>query len=574
VTVGGVRVPQNHRTDAPDQAVESLRDCRHHERMGSRGELRLELEDAIIADFPASSARQHSNLNNLPDGPAAATAREIIAVAIGAAILLLAEALRSNPRILFGRYFWLDELWTKFIESKSPLWNSLVALKYSGDPTPPTYHLIARSFWGLMGGSPEVAFRTLAFLGMWLALILTYALLRRSFAILPAIAAVLALWTSPVIVRYAFFARPYGLLLAATAGFCLVYCTDKKSLSAVAMTSLLAIAVCTLHYFGIFALASIVVGDALVRREAIRERIYRVLPVVAGPIALLFCLPLVREVNRGQTVFTPSPPLTFGAAAQSIVLLLGNSIVAAVVLLIAWGGSALMRRVRKRSSATAKPIPVGSMRPLAGLIALILVPFILAIFSALTHPVLSGRYMITGLLGMVPVLALLASRSARPMLFAATLVVCVVSVWQVGEFAAGQAKWQSDQQQMAEVGRNDNLPIVTFSFHEGYVLYAYAPALRPRLFVADLRNSEGAHLSKMMFHIQELMPKWLSIYPDLPKTATLEDLRAMGKFHLINSEAAVLIEQDAQPSREFSLDEIAEEVGMEEVGAVYRVRPK
>ena len=529
---------------------------------------------APMAKFLTSVAARSRNSRLPVWGLAQTTPREVVTVAIGGLLLMVAEALASKPLILFGRYFWLDELWTRFIESKPGVWNSLVALKFSGDPTPPAYHLIARGFWGLTGGSPEVAFRALAFFAMWLALVLTYALLRRSFPILPALATVLALWSSPLIVQYAFFARPYALLLAATAGFSLIYTVDQRNWWTIALTALMAILVCTLHYFGIFALASIVLGDTLARRETIRDRIFRILPTGAGPAALILCLPLVREFNRGQTLFTFSPPLTFGVAAQSIGVLLGNSIVAAVVLLIAWGLCALMRRFLKRWWEIGEAIPIGSMPPLAGVMALMLVPFVLAVFSALTHPVLFPRYMITGMLGVVPILALIASRSSRAIVLAATLMMVLLSAREVRQFGVNQAKWQAAEKQMMEIGRNDNFPIVTFSFHEAYVLYAYAPALRPRLLIADLRAEKRPRLSKMMLHIAELMPKWSSVYPDLPRTVTLDGLRRMGKFHLVFSEAPVLTEQDAYPSRKFSLEEIANRVAMEKVGELYQVQSK
>jgi hypothetical protein len=78
----------------------------------------------------------------------------------------------------------------------------------------------------------------------------------------------------------------------------------------------------------------------------------------------------------------------------------------------------------------------------------------------------------------------------------------------------------------------------------------------------------------MMLHIAELMPKWSSVYPDLPRTVTLEDLRHMGTFHLIFSEAPVIREQDEYPSRKYSLEEIANRVAMQKVGELYQVQSK
>jgi hypothetical protein len=133
-----------------------------------------------------------------------ATVREVLLVATTSLVLLVAGVLHSSPRILFGRYLWIDELQTKLIALEPSAWQSLVALARSGDLTPPEYHLLARLSWGLMGGSAEVAFRVLSFVSIWIASVLLYVLLRRSFAILPALVAVLTFWSSGEIIYYCF----------------------------------------------------------------------------------------------------------------------------------------------------------------------------------------------------------------------------------------------------------------------------------------------------------------------------------------------------------------------------------
>src|SRR5262249_40182205 len=144
---------------------------------------------AVIAWEPRSSSLSQIN------------ALELLMMATGSLLLLGTEVVISGPRIF--RYFWLHELWTNFIASKPTIRQSLVPLRHSGDPTPPTYHSLARGFWWLLGGSSEIAFRTLTFISTWLALLLVYALLCQTFALLPALVAVLALWSSGTIIQYA-----------------------------------------------------------------------------------------------------------------------------------------------------------------------------------------------------------------------------------------------------------------------------------------------------------------------------------------------------------------------------------
>ncbi len=500
------------------------------------------------------------------------SAREMLVVAVGGLSFLLAEAFSNNPRILFGRYFWLDELWTRLIASTPGVWRSLIALERSGDPTPPTYHLLVRGFWWLWGGTPETAFRVLSFIAMWVALVLTYTLLRRTFAIVPALIAVLGLWSFPPIVQYAFYARPYALLLAATVGFCLVYGAEEKRPVAPVVTAALAALICTLHYFGIFALASVVMGDAIARRGPLGGKIRRMLPAAAGPLALIPCVPFVRAWNASQTVFSYMPPLTLRFALSATFWSFFGAIAVAVILALAWGASALIRR-----GFAARPVEDaawkhGPWQPIAGLLGLLLVPFIIAIFSVLDHPAMATRYMSAGLLGVTPLLALLASRSSPRGLVAAATLIILLGVCCVHLFSGYETGWQASEEKMMTVGRDDDLPIVTFSNHEAYIIYTYAPNLRSRLFIADLRSTDLAKLSRTMVLDDENAVKWSADYPDLPKLVNPDQLRRMGKFHLLASEVSILTEQDSHPSRTYSLEAIARVLSFRKVGDLYELQ--
>jgi hypothetical protein len=137
-----------------------------------------------------------------------ATGGEILTVATAYLLLMVVEVVGSKPRILFDRYFFVDEMWAQFLASDPSIWHSLVTLEHSADQTPPLYHLLVRAFWRLWGGAPEMAFRVLSFITIWIALVLTYTVLRRLFAILPSLVAVLALWSYRPVVMYAFLPGP------------------------------------------------------------------------------------------------------------------------------------------------------------------------------------------------------------------------------------------------------------------------------------------------------------------------------------------------------------------------------
>ena len=199
----------------------------------------------------------------------------------------------------------------KLITAQSGVWHSITMIAHSGDETPPIYYLVARASWwmaALMGGNAESGFRSLAFLAVWVALLLTYAVLRRSFAELPALIAILTLWSCQLIVMCAFFARPYAILLASTAAFCLAYGIEEeiRAWSSLAI-ALCAMLVCGVHYFGIIALAAIVLGDATIRRESWRTWSTRLIPAAAGPILWILFLPIFRAQIAGYDVRTFLP---------------------------------------------------------------------------------------------------------------------------------------------------------------------------------------------------------------------------------------------------------------------------
>lgn len=467
---------------------------------------------------------------------------ELLTVAIAGLLLMVVEVLGSKPRILFERYLFVDEMWAKFLESDPSIWHSLVTLEHSADQTPPLYHLLARAFWRLWGGSPETAFRVLSFLTMWLALLLTYMVLRRSFAILPALVAVLALWSYPTIVMYAFFARPYALLVASTAGFCLIYGEGRTDGLWAALTAGVAALVCSSHYFGIVGLTSIVFVDIITRPATPGRMLQRLLPAAAGPMALLFLVPFIRGTTSGYHVSSFLPPPSYSFAFQEIiggpfVGFFGSAITLALVLMYAWGVSELTQRCSSERNPSGSRVRLA--QPTILLSALLLVPLIFAVFSfwAVTWNCLIDRYMITGLLGTTPVLAMIASRSSKRILVYIGVLFALVGALHMHGFSLQQENWQADEERIIRQvdALNDRLPIVTYSTHEAYLIYSYAPLTRPRLFIADFRSGHVRDLSRGMLVDVDIASRWSAADPALPKVVTLNDLRRMGDFHLVGA---------------------------------------
>jgi Dolichyl-phosphate-mannose-protein mannosyltransferase len=496
-------------------------------------------------------------------------------MALGSLVVFIGEVLTSNPRILFGRYLWIDELQTKLIASEPSVWQSLIALKHSPDPTPPVYHLLARASWGLLGGDAETAFRALSFVSMWVAVVLVYVLLRRTFDVVPALVAVLAFWSSIPIIDYTFYGRPYASLLAAIAGFCLTYGQNKRGPAATALTAALAALVCTLHYFGVFALGAVVLSDAVARREPLPAMTRRWLPAAAGPIALACCWPFIHALRTGETVFTYLPAETFGSAVRDVFLSWGGAFAATALLVFAWFLSAVAQLAIHLlgSHPEARRANIGSLQPVAGLLGLLLVPIFVAVFSALAYPAMATRYMIPGLLGVTAVLAVVASNTSPRILVGTAMSLMLIGTTNLRQYSHMRLRWQTSQDQMIKMGQNDQLAIVTFFYHQAYVLYDYAPALRSRVFIADFRGTHMARLSRTALLDYQVETKWLTVHPDLPKLVNLNQLRRMGRFHLVDSEAPILEEQEDRPEITLTLQEIAQIFSLQNAGDFYEVRP-
>src|SRR5713101_5892048 len=297
--------------------------------------------------------------------------------------------------------------------------------------------------------------------------------------------------------------------------------------------------------------------------------IRRWLPAGAGPIALAFCWPFVHEWHNGQTVFSYLPPQTLGFAVQAVFLSWGGAIEATAILVFALALSALAGLISHLlgwHGGEARAPNIGPLQPVAGLLGLILVPIFVAIFSALAVPTMTTRYMIPGLLGVTGLVAVIASYVSPRILVGTVMLLILLGAFNLQSFSASRSKWQTSEDRMMNIGQGDQLAVVTFNAHEAYLLYAYAYGLRSRVFIADLRTTHRAELSRSVLLGYDLEKKWSALFPDLPKLVDPDQLRSMGRFHLVNSEAPVLAEQENRPEIPLPLQRVAQLLSFQNVG--------
>ena len=152
------------------------------------------------------------------------------------------------------------------------------------------------------------------------------------------------------------------------------------------------------------------------------------------------------------------------------------------------------------------------------------------------------------------------------------MLLVLLGAFHLRRYSNLRLRWQTKEDEMMNIGQSDQLAIVTFNLHEAYLLYVYAPNLRSRVFIADLSTTHKAELSRSVLLDYDLEKKWSTIYPDLPKLVDLDQLRRMGKFHLVDSEAPILAEQEDRPEISLPLQKVAQILSLQNVGDLYEVR--
>lgn len=324
--------------------------------------------------------------------------------------LMLGGVAIQRGWMLFTWPFWLDEYHTLFLAEKGTVVRSLADLAAGVDVNPPTLFLIYRLIAHLRGPLTPITVRIASFLMVWAALVIAFLTLRRTVPRSAAFLGAFAVWCHVLTVEHAFEARYYSawLLFAALAAWSFGV-NHSQSISrrrdiAVAVSAVL---VCTIHYFGIFSLMLLASGWAcaiIARRQQLR----RMLPLVAGPVALALCTPLYIGQRSALTLKTWIPALD----AEQVREMLITFFVRAPFLLCLFvaGGAAAWHSIgRTQNSARTRSAAVEFFP----LLFLLLMPLVIIAFSLLVQPSMLTRYAITGLLGWGGIAALAAAALPR-----------------------------------------------------------------------------------------------------------------------------------------------------------------
>lgn len=465
---------------------------------------------------------------------------ELAAAALALAVTLVAQVWLTDSWILLTRPFWLDEIYTHALVTDPSLAHAGSALASGVETHPPALYLLLRGWtWllaaggalGLPAARAEVALRSFALLSALLALVGLYACLRRCFASWACLGAVLGIWCHPLVLHEAFNARFYCPWLAAIAwyGYFLVGCrASGPALRTRLAVALGAVLTCTLHYFGILSLALVTAGEVLARRRVGRRWTPGLGAAAAGPLALACCLPLLRCQRAAFSVATWMDPLDIEAIASLFVEYL-QALPVAWMLLFAWLSVATQR---------TPEAPPRQPDQLWGLTALLGLPLCLLAFS-IVLPAYQPRYSFPALAGLAAAAGWLSSRCRRP--WAIALAVLLVLQGALAVRLHGRMPWAqwtlANEQLMSQLRvQARDAPVVFESPSQAYIVWRYAPDLRPRSCLLDFEPAD--HLGNAppnRLFMRDLARRYFESYGGVPLKPWSE-VRHWQRFYLVSAD--------------------------------------
>jgi len=327
--------------------------------------------------------------------------------------------------------FWLDEVSTWLVAGTGSLPESIRSLAAGADSNPPTGFLLYRLGAFVAGGLSPITARVVTVACVVGALTTVYLLLRERFSPWPAAIGVMAVWAQQVVMHAAFDARLYGPLLLASGCMLLVLSRTVRrepTLVSAAILALVSVLLCTMHYFGILTWGIAIGTAVLVGPRPWTATVRRLLPSIAGPLALIACVPLYLGQRASLTVPTWIPDLTALGAVRLLAIFFLTLPVAialccwAIIVARARPAGGLAERVMGRP--LTRPFALGPLL----LLTQAVVPFVLVAFSLLVQPATELRYWIAGTVAAAPLVAFVVSRGDAPIRWLATFAMVAASV--------------------------------------------------------------------------------------------------------------------------------------------------
>jgi hypothetical protein len=478
--------------------------------------------------------------------------REWIAVVLAIAVLIAGLTLLTGSSNLLWRGFWEDELYTYWLVADPSPGHALDALTAGADTNPPMLYLLMRAFCAVAGGASEVTLRLFSALMVWAALVGVYGLLRRWFGPLAVVVAVLAVWAQTLTLEQLYEARFYAAWLCATVWLLYLLTAPDAPPSGRAVSAaravgvaLLAVVVCTIHYFGIISLTLIAFGILIFHTGTFRVRLLKLLPLLAGPVALAACAPLLKGQRAGLSVATWVAPVT----PEGAIRYLGMIVIARpyLIVLLAFVVSWLFTRPWRATSRPAPAQPMDSatarildalrpLRPLAGVISLVLFPIAMIVVSVVLQPATVGRYSTVAVISLAPVAAMLATHTRRGVVLATAVALVLFAAWNLRDVAQKQRQDPTRIARLADVLEQlpaDNAPIVFENRGTYYLVKRRSPTIASRCYMIDVTTAPDGAFHRTSTFDAALARKVAGWYDDT-RFITRDKLRAGSGFYAVN----------------------------------------
>lgn len=375
-------------------------------------------------DLPVTRTARHRAALDSPAGAG------VLALAAVAAIAAWTGVWAAMQRPL-----WLDEIVSQLIANAPN--GILHAMRSGADFQPPPHYALLRLTAAIGGDATAVTARLPSLIASALSVAVLAAALRPSLSLAASLAGALTLAAHPLFLAQAFEARPYALWILATALLALSLHEGRAARPWLAAGA--AVALCTVHYFGLLSLAAVGIAAVLYPRLARAvpwPAIARsVAPLAAGGVALLALLPLASDQLAASGGRSWVPPATGEAISAFLRFPWGWRPAA---LLIAAG--ALVIAARQVPSVAARwP---RERRPslnvtVAALLATALVPLLVVLLSITYKPLLVLRYSAPAALAVATLCALAVERLTSPLRWVAVLLLLRATIFSFGSMASG-----------------------------------------------------------------------------------------------------------------------------------------
>lgn len=426
-------------------------------------------------------------------------------------VVILFTLLYAVPTVKFAQHkaLWDDEFFTLFISRGGPS-EIFKALSTGGDQSAPGVFLVTYAALKVFGAS-HLSLRAPAIFGYWLACVcMLFFVSRRTSTVWGATAMLcpLATWAY----FYAYDARGYAMLLGFSSLALLAWQSCGECRRGWAWSAVLALstaAAVSSHYFGVFVITALAVGELTRSLYERRVRFSVWLALAFSVTPLLIWFPIIRSARHLVSHFWSNPGWSAVISGYATLL---YPLPAALVL---FAGVSAAVMLAGRQWLSHRPRRAFFACELAAALGLTAIPLLVMLVSKIALHGFTVRYGIPALLGILIVgidIAYRVSKDSRAVRF----TICVVVLFFVSLNMARYGRYLTTVVQLKPIysalSAQEPLPIVTAETYWNYKLTFYAP----REVAADLVYLTDPDLSVRYLRYDSADRSVMALRPWLP----------------------------------------------------------